>query len=95
MQIEHTACLIANNSGGTGVGTGSFSKSGTISPEIKSSSNSSIEKKFSPDRLKIHGVLDFRDTSPQKSGNFTQRESTIKKISPKFFGNAETSNFLL
>ena len=74
--------VMANISGVTG--TGSFSKSGTISPEIKSSSNSSIEKRFSPNNLKIQGILDLKQASPEKSCNFTQRESTAKKISPKY-----------
>jgi hypothetical protein len=74
VQMDNSQTLgLKHSSKGTGVGTGSFS--GTISPEIKSSSNSSIEKRFSPERK-------MKKVSPCKQGNFTHRESTAKKFSP-------------
>ena len=87
MDNSHTLGL-KHSEGCTGVGTGSFS--GTISPEIKSSSNSSIEKRFSPER-KMKKI-------PCKQGNFTHRESTAKKFSPANnyppYQNILPSNFL-
>lgn len=89
-KVTQTISLLAHSGDNT---IGSFSKSGTISPEIKSSSNSSIEKRFSPERFKIKGIYDLREDSPQKVGNTTQRVSTAKKISP-MYQNVRASNFL-
>lgn len=80
---------------GFSAGAGSLSRTSTISPEfIKSSSNSSIEKKVSPSNkqvesgnfldgpnsIKKHLVQDLNE-SPER-GHFTQREipSSKKKL---------------